>query len=198
MINLLPADYVSSIRYARRNTVLRSWVVAAIAATGVLIIILASGWVYINQQAKTLQKHIDSTNQSLKDQNLSQTQSDVKEISGDITVINKILGQEVDFAKLMDSIGRDMPAGAALSSLSLSNKVNGALDLSANAVNYASAAQVAANLSDPQNQLFSKVDIVSINCDTSSTKAYKCQSIYRALFSPATQTKFMHVPETNS
>lgn len=197
MINLLPADYVSSIRYARRNTVLRSWLIAAVIATGLLIIILVAGWVYINQQSKTLQKHIDSTNQSLKAQNLSQTQNDVKEISGDISVINKLLSQEIDFAKLMDSIGRDMPPGAALSSLSLSNKVNGALDLSSNTVDYASAAQVAANLSDPQNQLFSKVDIVSINCDTSSDKTYKCQSIYRALFSPTTETKFMHVPETN-
>jgi Tfp pilus assembly protein PilN len=198
MINLLPADYVNSIRYARRNTALRAWLTAAVTASVLLVIILSAGWVYINQQAKTLQKHIDSTSQALKAQNLTQAQHDVKEISGDITVINKLLSQEVDFAKLMDNIGRDMPSGAVLSSLSLSDKVNGALDLSANTVDYASAAQVAANLSDPQNQLFSKVDIVSITCDTTSVKTYKCQSIYRALFSSVTQNKFMHVPENNS
>lgn len=195
MINLLPTSYADTIRYARQNTGLRVWLVGIAAAILGLIIILFGGWIYIDQQSKTLQEHIATTQQQLKAQNLAQAQKEAKEISGDITVINKILSQEVDFSKLMQTIGQDMPLDAVLSALSLSNKVNGALDLTANTVDYASAAQVAANLSDPQNELFSRVDIVSITCDNGSIKKYKCQSTYRALFSPTTQSKFMHITE---
>jgi hypothetical protein len=43
MINLLPTSYADSVRFARQNTVLRSWLIACGAAIAGLIIILAGG-----------------------------------------------------------------------------------------------------------------------------------------------------------
>ena len=194
MINLLPTSHAESIRYGRQNTSLRNWLVGMAGAIGGLVIIFAGGWVYLNQQQKNLENEVTNTQQELKVQNLTQVQKDAKEITGDIRVINKVLGTEIRFSDLIQAIGKDMPPGAVLSSLSLNNKVNGALDLSANTSDYQSAAQVAVNLSQSNSQIFSKIDIISVSCGgISPNQSYKCTANYRALFSKAAQTQFLSV-----
>lgn len=197
MINLLPTDYADSIRYGRQNNKLRLWLIGMAVAIVGLVVVIAGGWVYINQQQKSLQANVDSTNQQLVAQNQAKVQKDAKEISGDIKVITKVLGTEIRFSDIIQAIGNDMPPGAVLSSLSLSNKINGALDLTSNTKDYPSAAQVAVNLSQSQNNLFSKVDIVSVSCSSDSPQAYKCTGVYRALFSKEATTKFLSVPKVN-
>lgn len=198
MINLLPPQHAAAIHYGRQNTVIRGWLVGIGAAIVGLLVLLAGGWVYMNSQTKNLQKNINVTNQQLQVQNLSKVQADAKEITGDIRVINQILSQEVRFSDLIQAIGNDMPPGAVLGSLSLSNKVSGALDLSASAKDYASATQVAVNLTNSQNNLFSKVDIISVGCSSASNLTYKCTATLRALFSNSAKTKFLSVPSGTS
>lgn len=195
MINLLPPEHVSMIRYARQNTTLRKWLLGSLAATAGLVLIMTAGWIYMDRQAKSLQKNINLTNQQLKAQNLSKVQADAKEISGDIKVINQVLSNEISFSDLIQAIGRVMPQGTVLGSLSL-NKVTGAIDLSANTTSYASAAQIAANLSDPANGIFSKVDVLNVNC-APNQDPYFCNATYKALFSITTKNKFLSVPKVS-
>jgi Tfp pilus assembly protein PilN len=192
MINLLPPEYAMRIRFGRSNAMLRRWIIGAGAAIGGLIIIVAGGLIYIRSQSVDLQNQLNKTNQSLKAQNLEKVQKDAADVTGDIKIINQVLGNEIHFSDLIQDIGKAMPSGAVLESLTLS-KVNGSLDLSASAKDYTSAAQVAINLNDPANGLFSKVDIVNINCGLSST--YKCAGTFKALFSPAAQKKYQSVPQ---
>lgn len=194
MINLLPPQNVSSIKYGRQNSVLRVWLAGAMLAIIGLIIILAGGWVYLDHQSKGFEKTIAASNNQLKLQNIDKVKAESKEITGDITVIDKILSQEVHFSELIQSIGSYMPPGTILGTLSLSDKVTGSIDLSANTKDYASAAQIAVNLSSQKDDLFSKVDIVNITCGSDPQKVYKCSATYRALFSKTAQTKFLGVP----
>lgn len=194
MINLLPPTRAAAIRYGRQNTTLRVWLAGVALAIVGLIIILAGGWVYIDHQSKAYQKDISSTNQQLQTQNVDTVKADAKEITGDINVIDKVLSQEIHFSDLIQAIGSYMPPGTVLGTLSLSDKVTGTLDLTANAKDYASAAQIAVNLSDKKDDLFSKVDIISISCGTTIQTTYKCSSTFTALFSKDAQTKFLGVP----
>lgn len=197
MINLLPPDYATRIRFGRLNTGLRRWIIGAGFAIAGALVIIGLGWLYLNQQAADLQRDLDSTNAQLQAQNIGQVQKDAAEITGDIKVINQLFSNEIRFSDLIQDIGRVMPPGAVLSSLSLS-KVNGAIDLSASSKDYTSAAQVAVNLNDPANGLFSKVDIVNINCGSNnssdSDNGYKCNATFRALFSSAAQKKYLSIP----
>jgi Tfp pilus assembly protein PilN len=196
MINLLPPQRNAQIKYGRRNTALRLWLIfTGIAIVGLIIILFVSG-IYINAQSKNLERQITDSKAQLKAQNLNQVQKDAKEISGDIKTIDQVLSQEIRFSDLMQDVGKVMPPGTVLSSLNLS-KVSGAVDLSANSKDYASAAQIAVNLNDPKNGLFDKVDIVNINC-SSDTAAYKCTATFRALFNKAAQKKYLSVPEAKS
>jgi Tfp pilus assembly protein PilN len=194
MINLLPPNRAAAIRYGRQNMVLRSWLVGMSLAVGGLIFILAGGWIYMNQQQANLQKNIDSVNQKLQAQNLTKVQKDSKEITDDIKTINKVLGQEIRFSDLIQSIGKVMPPGTVLASLSV-EKVTGSLDLTANAKNYSSAARISANLSDPKNGLFTSADIVNVNCSTTNSDLYKCSVALKALFAKGVQSKFLSVPK---
>jgi Tfp pilus assembly protein PilN len=193
MINLLPPQYAMRIRFGRRNRILRTWIIGALLAMGGLLVIIAGGWLYLNQQSSNLRRNLDVTNSQLQAQNITKVQKDAAEITGDIKVINSLFSNEIRFSRLVQDIGRVMPPGTVLASLSLS-KVNGAIDLSAGARDYASAAQIAVNLNDPANGLFSKVDIVSINCGNDSSTQYKCSGTFKALFSSAAQEKYLSVP----
>lgn len=193
MINLLPPDYAMRIRYGRRNTVLRRWIIGALLSIGGLVLIITGGWLYLNQQSSDLESSLAKTNAQLQSQNLPQVQKDAAEISGDIKVINQLFSSEIRFSRLIQDIGRVMPPGTVLASLSLS-KINGAIDLSANAKDYTSAAQIALNLNDPSNALFSKVDIVNISCGNNPADLYKCTATFKALFSSDAQKKYISIP----
>ena len=193
MINLLPSDYGASLRFTHLNSIMRRWLVVSFLASGGLVLIMAFGWAYINQQNKNLAKNIDSINQQLQAQDLAGTQKKAKDITNNIKIINQVLSREIRFSELISHIGSVMPPGTVLSGLTLS-KVDGALDLSATARDYTSATQIAVNLGDPKNKIFDKVDIVNINCSSTSGSAYPCSATFRALFSKTTQSQFLNVP----
>ena len=196
MINLLPPNYRVNIGYSRTNSLFRHWLAGVAAATVGLILIIGSGRLYINQQSNDLNHSLAATKQQLDSQNLVQVQKNATEITKNVRLINQILGREIRFSDLIQEIGKVMPPGAILGSLTLS-KVDGALDLSINAKNYASAAQVAVNLSDPKNNIFDKVDINNINCSTSATTAtnaaYPCSGSFKALFNKSVPSRFLSV-----
>jgi Tfp pilus assembly protein PilN len=192
MLNLMPPGAKISIGFARRNGRLVHWTI------GCLVIIIAMGATvvlggfYIDNSKNNLSSSIDQTKSTIADQKLDKVQAQAQSLSGGVKLIVQVLSKEIQFSKLLQQLGALMPAGATLGNIQLSNKVNGALDLTANAIDYESATQVQVNLQDPKNNLFDKVDTISVSCSdatqSSSTGSgavdsrYKCQIIVRALF----------------
>ncbi|HSX45005.1 MAG TPA: hypothetical protein VLF39_02765 [Candidatus Saccharimonadales bacterium] len=182
MINLLPTDVYQSITFARRNTRLVDWILAVLGGIAIIIIIVISGYFVINRSARDYQKQADSSEQQLKIEKLDETQARVKDISASLNLVVSVLSKEILFSKLLQQIGSVMPPGSSLAGLSIS-KVQGGLDLSAVAKNYQTATQVQLNLQDPNNKIFTKADIVSVSCSsTSSDVNYPCQINLRAVF----------------
>lgn len=197
MINLLPPDLADGIRYGRHNAKIRRWLFGAALATVGLLAIIIVGWFYLNNQAKGLNRELLAKNQQLQAQQLDKVQKEADEITSSIKTINQVLGREIQFSQLIQDVGQVMPPGSVLSGLLLKNKIDGALDLSANTRDYASAAQIAANLSDPKNKLFGSVDIVTVNC-SSGDALYKCTATFRALFSKDAKNRYLNVAGSSS
>ncbi|MBI2007848.1 hypothetical protein HYU82_00320 [Candidatus Saccharibacteria bacterium] len=192
MINLLPNDYKLGLRYGRLNIRLSQWLgISALMIAG-LVLILGVGWLYMGQQIKDLNRSIATTEGQLKTQNLEGVREQADEISQNIKVINKVLGREIRFSSLIQDIGKVMPPGAVLTTLTLSEKVTGAVDLNASVTNSDTAAQIAVNLSDPKNNIFAKVDIVNVIC-SSEPVTYPCTATLRALFDKQTPERFLNV-----
>lgn len=193
MINLLAPAHLADLRYRHINAILRRWLVTLIFATAGLILIVVTGWLYIGDQNRVLTRNIITTEQQLKNQDLIGVQKQAATLSSNIKIINQVLSREIRFSDLIQKIGTVMPSGTVLASLTLS-KIDGAIDLSANTKDYASAAQIAVNLGDPKNNIFQKVDIVNINCTSTGTNVYPCSATLKALFGPATKNQFLNVP----
>lgn len=180
MINLLPDDYKSSLHYARRNALLSRWLVGL-----VMILLLATSTVLIGRtylQAET--KRVASANvkaeQSLKDGNLEGTLNTIESISSNLKLIIQVLSRQVVFSELIKQVGAVMPENTVLNNVEIS-KVQGGIDLIADAADYNAATQVQINLADPNNKLFEKIDIVSIKCEGYNPN-YPCRVTLRALF----------------
>lgn len=192
MINLLPLSQKKQISYARRNTKLRRWLIANIVGVFGIAIIIAAGQVFMVRSTESWQKQVNDTAAQLQVQKLQETQSRVTEISDSVKLAIQVLSKQVLFSKLLTQIGAAMPNGTSLQSLSIASP-EGGIDLTAVATNYQTATQVQVNLSDPNNRIFEKADIVSVSCqqDEAADQRYPCQVSIRALF--AKDNSFQYV-----
>lgn len=183
MINVIPNDLKYEIRYARRNSMLLSWILAMLLGLAGIGIIVAAGYIYINQATSLYEKEVAQSKAALSAQNLEETQKRVENISNSTRLAVQVLEKQVIFSGFLEHISTLIPAGARLESLAIA-KVDGALDLQFTAKNAQSATQAHVNLSDPKNQLFDKADLVSFNCPEEvplTSNRYPCQISIRAL-----------------
>lgn len=186
MINLLPTNIKSDFRYAKYNVVARKWIVLLLIAWAGLILIGTYGLLAIRESSKDYQKQINISQKYLEDQKYSEVQKQVEQISGSFKLVVNVLSQEVLFSKIIQQIAKTIPQGANLTGLTI-NQTNGAIDITANAVDYNTATQVQINLADPNNKIFSKADILNINCvsksdNDSTVSKTPCTVNVRALF----------------
>lgn len=191
MINLLPPDVKSGYIYARRNVSLRRWVALFMIAVVGLGGIATYGVVALQQSTIKYERENVATERFFKEQKFAETQKQIQDISGSFKLVVKVLGQEVLFSQLLKQIAATIPANANLSTLNIS-QTTGGIDISAITTDYATATQVQVNLADPDNQIFSKADIVSISCNKTATtnSAFPCTVNIRALF-PTTTPIFL-------
>lgn len=182
MINLLPPELKQGYRYARRNVGLRRWVSLFLVAFIGLGIVSTYGLLKIQQSTVSYNKQIADTQALFQKEDFAGTQKQVKDISSSFKLVVQVLKQEVLFSELLKQITTTIPDNANLTDLNIS-QISGGIDLSAITTDYQTATQVQVNLSDPANKIFSKADIVSINCGGgTSNAAYPCTVNIRALF----------------
>ncbi len=205
MINLMPTDAKQAISYARLNSRLAKWTISCLVIIAVMAATVFVGGLYIDRTKNSLTTSIEETKQTIATQKLDQTKQEADSISAGVKLIVQVLSKEVQFSKLLQQLGKLMPTGATLGDIQLSNKVSGALVLTANALDYQSATQVQVNLQDPKNNLFDKVDTLSVNCvDTSASTTstvnsrYKCQIVIRALFKKDAVGVFLAAPKAST
>ena len=182
MINLLPPDLKSDYHYARRNTVLRRWLLIFGAGFIGLALITAGGTWYLQQTANTYKSQANSMQLNLQSQKQIEVEKQVQDISNNLKLAVKVLSQEVLFSQLFKQLAVIVPANATLSNLSIT-QLNGGVDVIARTTDYNAATQLQVNLADPTNKIFTKADIVSITCTTGpSAGRYPCTVTIRALF----------------
>lgn len=197
MINLLPTDVKQNIIYARRNTSIRSWITACLGALICIGLVVGAGQFYMKQSADKYAKQLAIGQEQLKAQKLEETQKQIDEVSGNLKLVVQVLSRAVLFSKLLGQVGSALPNGSVLTNLSISNKVQGGIDLSFASTDYQTGTQVQLNLSDPNNKIFEKADLVNIQCTESpaTPTKYPCTLQIRALFAKNNSFSFI---STNS
>lgn len=194
MINLSPNDHKDSIKYARRNSFLFKWLMGLSVILGLTIVTILVGQIYLKTETNRYASINTNIKQSLTDKNMEGTLKTVENISSNLKLIDQVLSKQIIFSMLIKQVGAVMPANTVLSDIEIS-KTEGGIDLIANAKDHNSATQVQVNLADPQNKLFDKVDIVSINCDDKTDSVYPCKITMRALFTKNNSFSFTNQSE---
>ncbi len=192
MINLLPHDVKEDIFYARRNTLLRNWIMAALVALMGVCIIIAGGLIYMQQAVNRQSVQAAQLREDLQVQKVDETAKRVNEISSNTKLTVQVLSREILFSKLIRQIGSALPANTALQSLKIDN-IQGGIQLNAFAADFNAGTQLQLNLQDPKNGVFEKADINSITCGTpegvaptsitAAKRRLPCDVNLRALFS---------------
>lgn len=195
MINLLPPDIKNNYRYARRNVVLRRWVVTFLIALVGLGALATFGLLTLHQSTVRYNNQIAAANTLFQKEKFAQTQAQVQNISNSFRLVVKVLDQEVLFSELLTRLATLMPTNAALTGLNVNQSQTG-IDIIAGAPDYATASQVQVNIADPANKVFSKADIVSINCGNQNAN-YPCTIDVRALFAPDNPFLFINSKGSN-
>lgn len=187
MINLLPHELKEEYRYARKNRRLVKWASAIVLAIVGMAAITMSGVIMMNNTSGEYRIKIVETKAELDSQNMASTQTQVTEISNNLKLMVAVLSKEVLFSKLLARLAAITPQNAILTDLSIS-QTESAIDITAHTTNYDAATQLQANLTDPNNKIFSKADLVNITCasttGTTATKSatHPCTATIRALF----------------
>ena len=184
MINLLPPEMKDGYSYARRNVVLRRWVVLSLVALLGLGGLSTYGMLTLKQSTDDYNHRISTTEDTFKQESYAGTQKKIQDMSNSFKLVVKVLGQEVLFSQLIKQIGAAMPQNTNLTGLTIA-QTQGGIDITAVATDYKTATQAQVNLADPKNKIFSKADLVSITCvDPASAQdsKYPCTVNIRALF----------------
>jgi hypothetical protein len=181
MINLLPPELKSHYRYAAHNTKLRTWITSGVLALLGVAVIGVAGLLYLKQISSSYDQQVANATQSLKDQDIEATRKEVNTISSNLKLSVQVLSKEVLFSELLKQLGSLTPRNTSLASLTINQGSTG-IDITANTADYNTATQLQVNLSDPDNKIFSRADIVGINCDgTGQVDNYPCTVNIRAL-----------------
>lgn len=182
MINLLPNDFKQSVMYARRNTTLLKWAVCLMIALAGIGGLLVGGRMFIGVSVAQETALVESARESLKAQKLEETSKRLEDISGTVKLVVQVLSREVLFSKLLRQLGATLPANTVLSQLQI-DKVQGGITIKAAATDIQAATQLQLNLQDPNNKIFEKADIESINClPAQPGTKYPCTVQIKALF----------------
>jgi Tfp pilus assembly protein PilN len=195
LINLLPPDLKQEYGYARRNSSLMHMLAMfGVGVMGLVVIVLA-GLMYLQQSSKVYTAQAADIEKSLQDQNQSAVEKQVQDISNSLKLAVQVLSKEVLFSQMLKQMAIIIPSNASLSDISIS-QLEGGVDITAKTVDYNAATQLQVNLSDPENKIFSKADIVSVTCGPTTSNGvrvkYPCTATIRALFSPDTPFLFIN------
>lgn len=183
MINLLPPALKEEYRYARINRHILVWIFAFLLAIIGVGIITGTGILIMRHNSSQYRTSIATMEAELQKQDMAGTQKQVTEISNNLKLMVNVLSKEILFSKLLTQLGSITPSNVVLTDLSIS-QTERAIDITARANSYEAATQLQVNLSDPNNKIFSKADIVSISCSTApgTSTAHPCTATIRVLF----------------
>ncbi|HSX16900.1 MAG TPA: PilN domain-containing protein [Patescibacteria group bacterium] len=199
MINLLPPATKENFFYARRNVTMLQWLAGIAVGVAGIALVIGGGWLFLHQAVTDYSKGNDAAAAQLKSLNTAGVQKQVEDISNNLKLVVKVLSREVLFSKLLTQIGSVLPRGAVLTGLNIA-QTSGGIDLEAAATDYQAAAQIQLNLQDPNSKIFSKADLVSIQCQATSgsgaafSSTYPCKVQIRAQF--ATNNPYLFVNNT--
>lgn len=186
MINLLPPAVKQQNQFARWNVSLLQYTFLTVAISISLVGVLIFGVVIVSRDESSLQKAIDTKQQTL-DQ-LQPEFNQAKLLANRVNTVKALFDKNIEFSKLLQNIGALIPDGASLTGLSLTGNDQRPLQIQAKVKTQDLAAVLRENLE--ASDIFSLADIQVINVgDTKGSVPLNYVVTIVAQFAPPTETQ---------
>jgi Tfp pilus assembly protein PilN len=138
MINLLPAGVKAETGYAKRNRILLRYVWLLLALAAVLAVMFGGAQVFLNQQRDTYNQAIDAKKQQLAGYKQLETQAQTA--NDKLKTFKALVATQSRFSTLLQDIAAHTPKGVFINSISFTSAANQAVQITATANSYNSAA----------------------------------------------------------
>jgi Tfp pilus assembly protein PilN len=169
MINLMPDDIKKEIRSARVNVILIRYIVVVLLAFAFLIVTLGVSYIVLTQTKASAQRLI-KVNQT-KATVYSTTKTQVDALSSRLLETKSILDQEILYSNVLANIGKQMPAGTVIDTITLSTASFSGTPVTLKAYAKTNDAVVALRQKFQNSPFFSKVNFESVS-DTAGIAGY--------------------------
>jgi hypothetical protein len=171
MINLLPPIIKADLVYARRNAILRWYVLLTIAAAGLIGALLLSGIWYASRQVTSVESDLASAQARLSA--YEDTETEAASLRDTLGAVQELFEQQADYLAVLRDIERATLPSAQLQALTLSGDDTKPLGLEFTVPSETAAASLRISLENSDR--FSFVDIEGINRveDSGFTVSYK-------------------------
>lgn len=137
MINLLPPDVKTALRYSRYNAVVMHYLRLTVMVSLLLAGALLGGRYYLNQQIKTTGDQITATNQQMTKYHNLQTQATA--LNTRLAAIQTVQKSQAKFSVLLSDLAQYMPVGTEISAITLTGDDKQPVRLSVQATDYKTA-----------------------------------------------------------
>lgn len=170
MINLLADDKKKEIRAGRANVVLLRYIIMALIAGVVLVVIVIGAYFSLSHSRTLAQERVE---QNVTQRNsYSQSVIEANDFRSDLLTAKTILDKDISYSTAILKIARSIPDGIVIDSLSLSPETIGQpIDLTAHAKNKDAALNLKTSFEN-NKELYSNVQINSIDFGSSSTDSH--------------------------
>ena len=163
MINLIPTEVKTSIRYARYNTALIGYGVIAVLVVVLIAGVLFFGFTIASADESSLQESIAQKESDLNE--LVAVEGDASDLADKIDTVGKLLDREVKFSEVLQEIGSILPEGAILTSLRLTNSNEEPLRIAALVDTKNNAAVLRQNIEDSDRFTGADIEGIVVNLD---------------------------------
>ncbi len=140
MINLLPAGVKAETGYAKRNRILLRYVWLLVALIAVLVVMFGGTQVYLNQQRSQYNQAIAAKKQQLD--SYKQLEKQAKVANDKLKTFKSLVASQSRFSTLLQDLAAHTPKGVFINSISFTSATNLAVQISATANSYNSAASL--------------------------------------------------------
>ncbi len=191
----MPPDIKAELRYARRNSVLISWIILCMGGIIGLALVALGGFYYMSRVENGTKSEKTSLEQQIASEKYEESTKKYETFVGDVKTVSSLLQKQVLFSGLVVRLAAVLPDGVVIKQMNLSEKDN-ALTLDFTLPNRSSGTVLQANLQDPSNKLFSSADLLSTSCTVTEGGAESCNAQIRVLFDP-TSRLILYQPVTD-
>jgi Tfp pilus assembly protein PilN len=175
MINLLPPDIKTEVRYSRYNAIVAHYISLVVVVLLVLVGTQLGSLYYLNQRIKTTNDQITATQQQIGGYHNLQTQAAT--LNTRLAAIQSVQKGQAQFSTLLNELAQYMPVGTAISSITLTGDDTQPVRLSVTAVNYQTALGFRDSIA--RSPLISAADIEAVNAVTSgNTTTYDVTVVF--------------------